>query len=142
MEQFDPTAPYEARRDFYRQLTKAPEFLALKPEDRQDVTKKFLFPEEEKPSIVGQVVKGIKNIPRTAIELAKPAKDVIIPPPVAVRPTETLEEAKARRSGIVLRGALRGTTLGLINPEEEQQLLPEEERLSGALPLGLSIRVS
>src|SRR3990167_1274742 len=132
MEQFDPTAPYEARRDFYRQLTKDPEFLALKPEDRQDVTRKILFSDEEKPSIVGQVVKGIKNIPRTAIELAKTAKDVIIPPPVAVRPTETLEEAKARRSGIVLRGALRGTTLGLINPEEEQQLLPEEERLSGA----------
>src|SRR3990167_9794714 len=46
MEQFDPTAPYEARRDFYRQMVKDPEFQALKPEDRQDVARKILFPPE------------------------------------------------------------------------------------------------
>src|SRR3990167_3243871 len=52
MEQFDPTAPYEARRDFYRQLVKDPEFQALKPKDRQDVAKKILFP-PERPIIGG-----------------------------------------------------------------------------------------
>lgn len=65
MEQFDPTAPYEARRDFYRQLTKDPEFLSLAPEDRQDVAKKILFPGErpvigppgeKEPTLVGRKI--------------------------------------------------------------------------------------
>ena len=66
MDQFDPTAPYEARRDFYRQLTKDPEFLGLSPEDRHDVAKKILFP-PERPMISGP---GTGELSPTGLKIA------------------------------------------------------------------------
>ncbi len=73
MEQFDPTASYEARRDFYRQMVKDPDFQALKPEDRQDVARKILFP-PERPIIGGP---GTGEPSPTGLKIAAATEPVV-----------------------------------------------------------------
>lgn len=146
--QLPPEEQYKGRQYIFRELSgKDPEFRKLPVEERR----KVLFPiEEEKPSIMEPIEGTAKAIPEAVVGLGKAAyeigKTIVSPPPVAVRPTETLEEAKARRLGLVGRAALRGATLGLMG-EEKEPLLPEEERLAqaaefitAAVPFGAAIK--
>lgn len=95
MAEFNPGASYDQRREFYRELTKDPDFKALNDKDRIEVTRKVLYSgEPEKPSNFARFVEGMAAGAEGALRAVTPFPGLSR---LATGPETIPEEVKAKR---------------------------------------------